>query len=252
MSKYGIVIGDEEVMTYLAKCFKVLEREIRACLNNAEHLVDFRRSNKRDSYYVTIKNIDTNDYILFRISTHDTTRKFYACKTFLFSEYDDMVDLIIDIRIYLDNIEWNKMNYNKYYVLNMIKLLGEKNNHVYIGDTEAHFNQNIGKMYFYQQNNNGKRFDLPSNVCQIMRELFTHGLLSSFEENNQTLVYVTSASNWLMYTYHREFHHRFEREYYLSNPQKLRLLNIKEEADCLDWLSDILESERYEWICYWQ
>lgn len=170
-----------------------IRQNIYKLLTPEEQLLAFSSSKSGSSVYVLLIN-SNNEYICFRISDHQTS-PFYSNRTFFFK--DDLENLSLSIRQYLDKTSWYKFTYTDFYGLLCLKYMKIKDMSVYIDNSANIFgNEDMG-MLFYQmveRSHNKKDIHAVSETFQkTLRKLYSSGLISDIKLfDGARLIYTTA------------------------------------------------------------
>lgn len=214
-----MLYGKDFVNTHSKEFAKVLQTEVQKLLKSNETLLSFTYSNNKNSYYITLLDIDLHRWITFRVSDHKRKGKLKSLYTVYYDHYQDVESMMSVIKEYLEKTSWCYFSYTHYFILKAIKDMPNYKSKIIVKIPKGDYKHFSHKVTFEQEVYKGKIFvetkDVEEFTCNIIRSLYVQDMLTSelFRHTRKSQVYVPSLGNKMLNHFHSLYYKQYEDDF---------------------------------------
>lgn len=235
-----MLYGKDFVNTHSKEFSKILETEIKNLLKPDEILLSLTFSSNKHSYYVTLLNTESHQWITFRLSDHKRKGTLKSLYSVYYDRYRDVESMMNSIKQYLKSAAWTYFSYHHYFVLKSVRSIPHHRSKILVKIPKGDYKHFKHKVTFEQEINEGKIFievnDIDKYTQKILRSLYVQNLLASelYEHTRKSVVYVRNSGIKLLERFDSLYYQKYEDDFSETLYENFKVpekLNIQSDKD---------------------
>lgn len=186
-----------------------MKEAIKDILKDDEKILSYYESANEHSVYFLFQRKEF-EFLPIRISNYGKN-SYFSNRSFPIDE--NINNLVIKIRNYLDNTMWYVFKYEDYFMLRILKILNYKKIVIYIEHSKKTYEKSNRGLSFYQVDIKSKQEEkeyVSDSFQKYLRKLFSHGLINGkANESKDFNIYLTDFARDLIAKYFLVFENKF-------------------------------------------